>query len=710
MQNIHEAIVAISQGLSGSWFETFLFRNTLLGNFLLRSTAQESTRSSYNFINIYLNSSWFFRWWFKSYIKDYNLNHDFNLLTKSLGFLKANKLFNEGNFKIVNNHRHSLKLCILINKLNRASILTKNNLEVLVKHPNPEKLYTIFQDLFDTHLGSRNGRNRNILTQSIFNFILGYTNIDLLQRVTEAMRWDFLPVENLNAILNHINPMNAVEALRILQSGDGGILFTPEYCNIVLRHTNPSNLAKALCELKSHDSASYVSIEMFTPENRDALIGHTNPYALYNVLLRTWDHYPILTPDIRTAVISHPYPDMLINVIDQMNYAQILTQDNYNALLSPEHQVLLSPNMRQVIWSRLRYIEVRDNWVHILEASRNPNPEQALTTLTNQILGIVHFVGNNPVNAEINDRQSTHTASVHRSVSESATRLFVRYGAHLDGINLDKIIATINAWAHALPAGIVNDAAKRCIKRLSSPYYTYSDYGSDVSTRLLLALSWLAIHDEAHRQGSLSDALRQFCEGLYESQRGYNLSEEGVDEGGVDDPICTAGTFNKLVEKLEGIHPDVIIKLITPKIAGLKLSPVVKEEVNRYLAERTNPTTAAGFVSITARLKQIEEEGVSAIWGSIKENVSTRMFEEFGSLYINKEDERFAGLVDAGQYVNMGQLPSFQKILSESDGYRKYCSATMKSYGAFFTDSSMMFDHDDQHNFGENTQKYEASK
>ena len=249
---------------------------------------------------------------------------------------------------------------------------------------------------------------------------------------------------------------------------------------------------------------------------------------------------------------------------------------------------------------------------------------------------------------------------------------------------------------HTLPADGVNDAAKRCFKRLSSPFYTYSDKVSDVSTRQLLALSWLAIHDEANRHGSLSDALNQFCEGLYESQRGYNFSDEGVDNGGVDNLICTAGTFNKLVEKLEGIHPDVIIKVITPKIAGLKLPAVVKEEVNRYLTEITNPTTVIGFVSISALLKKIEEDGVSVIWDKIKENVSTRMFEEFGSLYDNKEDARFAGLVDAGQYVNLGQLPSFQKILSESKGYRKYCSATMKSYGAFFTCSSMTFDHVDE--------------
>ena len=287
-----------------------------------------------------------------------------------------------------------------------------------------------------------------------------------------------------------------------------------------------------------------------------------------------------------------------------------------------------------------------------------------------------------PVN--INDSQSTHTASVHRTVSESASRVFDRYGAQLNGQNMDALISTITKWANALPAGQpMNDAAKRCVARLAAPQYTYTDPGSNINTRQMLTLSWLAIHDEDLRQGSLADAEQQFCEGLYEIQRGYNLSDTGVDLNGEDSAICTGGTFNKLVEKLEGISPDVTIEYITPTTAALKLPIVMKEEVNRYLTSRMNPKTAALFVNITTQLKQIEEQGVSVIWDAIKDRVATRMFDEFGSLYTNKDDVRFTGFIDAGQDVELGKLPSFQKKLSESEGYHQYCSATIKSYRMF---------------------------
>ena len=318
-------------------------------------------------------------------------------------------------------------------------------------------------------------------------------------------------------------------------------------------------------------------------------------------------------------------------------------------------------------------------------------------TIENIMGGAIHHgQGAAPVPVNINDSQSTHTASVHRTVSESATRVFERYGPQLDGSNMDEIIATITTWANTLPAGnVVNDAAKRCVARLAAPQYTYTDPGSGVNTRELLALSWLAIHDESLRQGSLADAERQFCEGLYEIQRGYNLSDTGIDLNGADSAICTGGTFNKLVEKLEGIHPDVTIEYITPTTAALKLPIVIKEEVNRYLAARTNPTTAVAFVNITAQLKQIEEQGVTVIWDAIKDKVATRVFDEFGSLYTNKDDVRFTGFIDAGQDVELGKLPSFQKALSESEGYREYCSAAMKSYRVFSKMNRENPDHND---------------
>ncbi|PJE00248.1 MAG: hypothetical protein CK426_00015 [Legionella sp.] len=320
------------------------------------------------------------------------------------------------------------------------------------------------------------------------------------------------------------------------------------------------------------------------------------------------------------------------------------------------------------------------------------NDEHTRQRLRNGELTIQNIMGGQiphggqgiPAPVNINDSQSTHTASVHRTVSESATRLLNRYATIMNPTVLDDLITTITESINALPNGNPqNEAAKRCVARLAAPEYAYTDLTSGVNTRELLALSWLAINDDTMRTGSLEDATRQVIEGLYEIQRGYNLSETGTDLQGADVFICSGGTFNKLLEKLNGVHPDVVIEVITPKLAALKLPIVVKEEVKNYLAARANPATFSEFAQFTHQIKQIEEEGVEVIWEAIKDNVAARMFDEFGSLYANQDDPRFVAFIDAGQYVELGKLPSFQKEVSESEGYREYCSSTMKSYRMF---------------------------
>ena len=297
-----------------------------------------------------------------------------------------------------------------------------------------------------------------------------------------------------------------------------------------------------------------------------------------------------------------------------------------------------------------------------------------------------------PVVQNINEAQSTHTSSVHRSVSDSARRLSDRYGEQLKGLHLDMTVDSITTYLSALPAGLINDAAKRCLVRLIEVQYVYTDTVSNVSTRQLLALSWLAIHDEELRIGSLEDALKQFVEGLYECQRGYNLSDTGIDHLALSDShICVAGTFNKLVEKLAGIHPDVVIIFITSKLAGIKLPRLVKEEAERYLMETTNPKTASDFVSITSQLVLLEKEGISAIWTFIKDKVSARLFEEFGSLYTNEKDQRFIDLIDSGLYTDLGKLRSYQKELSASEGYGQYCKAMIAAHQRALNTSTPRF-------------------
>ena len=593
-------------------------------------------------------------------------------VANALESLGLANILTQVNVTAVASHANPWHVAEALKLLSQATILTQESVTAVASHANPWHVASALERLSQA----------NILTQANISTVASHAN---LVGVTSALRSlreaNILTQVNVTAVASHANPEAVAEALESLR--DANIL-TEANVTAVASHAKPGAVASVLWSLRH---ATILTQASFT-----SVVSHTNPEAVAYAL-ESLSYADILTQDNFTAIASHANPGDVDLALGLLSDADILTEASFTALFQQEHQILLNPIIRDIMWVRLGVDDVRDNWGLILEASRNPNPQQALTTLTNQILGIDAA---NPVNAQINDGQSTHTASVHLSVSDSAARLFERYGAQLDGSNLDSIIDKINTWANALPSGGVNDAAKRCVRRLSAPDYTYTDEVSGVSTRQLLALSWLAMHDDAHREGSLDDALAQLSEGLYECQRGYNLSDVSVDNGHADSPICIAGTFNKLVEKLAGIHPDVCIKLITPKIATLKLLPIVKGEVIRYLTERANPRTDAEFVSITALLKRVEEDGVSAIWDEIKDNVSAQMFEEFGSLYINKEDARFTGLVDAGEYAPLGQLPSFQKELSESKGYRQYCSATLTSSSAFFARGPMRFGYGDQ--------------
>lgn len=284
----------------------------------------------------------------------------------------------------------------------------------------------------------------------------------------------------------------------------------------------------------------------------------------------------------------------------------------------------------------------------------------------------------------INRNQSTHTASVHQTVSESATRLINRYGSELAPENLELLIDSIKYWVDELPTdNPINDAAKRCIARIGYRRYAYTDQASGVTTRQLLALSWLAIHDEHLRQCDLVDAKNQFRQGLYEIQREYNLNETANDLGGHDQSACAGGTFNKLMEKLANIHPDARIEFITGETAALKLKVIVMEEIQAYLTEKANPFTSKDFLNCTHLLKQLEQDGVEIIWDDIKVKVSARMYEEFHSLFAAKDDPKFTAFIDAGQYFELNNLSLFQKDLLESKGYRQYCSSILRASGIF---------------------------
>lgn len=293
------------------------------------------------------------------------------------------------------------------------------------------------------------------------------------------------------------------------------------------------------------------------------------------------------------------------------------------------------------------------------------------------------IAGNNIIT--INDEQSTHNFAIHKSVSVSVIKLKQDYEQFINTKDtLDEVIARIKAKIFSLPDSLKNNAAKSCIHRLAADNYQFADQTSHTTTKELLALIFLAILDEEKRTKnniniSSEEAFSVFIQGLYEIQRGYNLSHNEVDDMLEDSPICAGGTFNKLIEKLIGIYPDCNICFITHKTQALKFPKIVEEAALRYLTGLANPTTSAEFLNFNKLINSIKQNGLQIIYNQIKDDVANLVFTEFGSLYESKLDESFAGLVKTIEDVELDdkKLNQFQQSIKNSLGYQQYCSSIL---------------------------------
>ena len=141
---------------------------------------------------------------------------------------------------------------------------------------------------------------------------------------------------------------------------------------------------------------------------------------------------------------------------------------------------------------------------------------------------------------------------------ESAKKVYEQcYSLMIQDDRLTDTHLMVQSFINRLPeTSEKNKAAMRFIARLfSRDCKVFTDRTSGIDTGRLLALTFLAIHDAGKRVGDLEQARAKFIDGLYKIQREYNFSHTGEDRAGEDKPCGPEGTFNKLVEILEGSHP-----------------------------------------------------------------------------------------------------------------------------------------------------------
>lgn len=521
-------------------------------------------------------------------------------------------------------------------------LLTAEHREIVINHKNRKRLLNLLLTL----------KRCALLTPENFFKISHHSEprcLDML--LAELDKLKLLTPENFVLVCAHPMPIQLLESIRFLHHHQrmNAITFT-----FYLSHPEPS-IVYAIESLP---------IAALTPPNLQLIGAHHNPASLGRAFQQLID-MQLFTDEYRDLISTCSEPHELALVFSYLHRAHIATSANLQQLIAIEQNQLITGWALHHLWSIIPSWQLTPtNLNRLIAAAQAAAPREAIMRVRDQIRG------NEPV---FNPAQSTHTTSVHQTVSASAAKLMHRYRTELV---LETKIQEIIADIKGLDDEPKHQAAKRCIERITQVDYTFVD-SSGISIRQLLALAYIALHDESKRLSTLADAKALFIEGLYEIQRGYNLNALGQDQDGEDLPICTAGTFNKILEKLNGIHPDVEIYYITHEGASSKFPRVAKAHAIAYLQALSTPTTAMEYQRIKRLVEGLKTDtSLELIWENIKAGVQAELWEEFSQAYVdNKHDARFLALINNGQYLPVPDLTAIEAKLEASLGHQAFLDA-----------------------------------
>ena len=441
------------------------------------------------------------------------------------------------------------------------------------------------------------------------------------------------------------NPKNHYALEKLLGQLKTAKILNDEIAKMISNHPNLEGLVIGCGYL--------LKANILTPSYFSLLSKHKQPGKVGRVL-NILQSLALLNDEQFLRVQRHDFPALIIRLYDN----HLLSAENITEIFRPENSFLISRDAEINFWTRIEDAFLREHWPVILTIAGRADPMAALQALRTPA---------HEVSVQINPTQSTHTQSIHRSASLSALRLYQQYQKRLVRHNIQFQICL---FLMTLSSNFVNNAAKRGFERLSASSGTFIDHESHLSIMQLLELSFFAILDDSQRIGSKADALTQWIAALYEIQRGYNI-DKGRDDGQKDRPICSGGAFHKILEKLQGIHPLIELKMINLSIASLKLPIVVEEEAYLYLNSLASPDTKQGYLAFLALMERLQKEGIIVIWPRIQEQIKLRVSDEFAELF--PTSAALDSFVLSGQDKSLDKLYQFQEKLEMSAGYRAWC-------------------------------------
>ena len=103
---------------------------------------------------------------------------------------------------------------------------------------------------------------------------------------------------------------------------------------------------------------------------------------------------------------------------------------------------------------------------------------------------------------------------------------------------------------------------------------------------------------------------------------------------GIQQHICSSGAFNKIIEKLTGIHPDVQLT-VTKEMASLKLSSLIIEEACLYIDKIKHLFKTTDLTNLK---EAIESKGLTTIQRHIIHNIECTVNLDYGLLWEDKKE------------------------------------------------------------------------
>lgn len=536
--------------------------------------------------------------------------------------------------------------------------------------------------------------------------------------------FQLLTQENFNSLVVHADSKVILDVLGVLEKNNK--ILTQEIFNVVITHTNLAALFQIMAMLNQR--------RILTQENCDALMRNGNALLTTNAV----DLVNRIPPHLFTQNVF----DELIRIAQDENSDRLL-REYVNRLITP----IARPQVQLPVIPQPGHVNIGQGAL----AGRNAYFQAQRALAWQQGYRPPHVPVQRPIipqggigqpqriiimNRAINGRgmmffrqgvvngvprvrpetgrldTNTHTASVHKSVSESALKLLAHYGNEIAGDKLKAVLEEIKKYVLGLTGDTLEiQAAKRCIEYLTDDSYFFEDPASKINMQQLLGLSWVAFHDDVKRIGTLDAAKGSFINAIYQAKREGNISEDGVDNNALNDlTSCPSGIFNKIINGLQGHYPDFEIIVQTREQVALKFPIIVVEEIQFYLSSQFMKAIRSGkqeeIQVVFTLVEAIKLDGAGVVLDNIRDSVSNRILDDFNELYPTKNAAGLENLLKTIEDVNLSGVEfSLFKLTNEYYNYSE--TQSIKSVAFFNTlkRSSLI---NDRHNNYESQHQYDS--